>query len=256
MYDSLCKDGSIDTVEKSIAPAVSILVPIYGVADYIERCAASLFAQTFDDIEYIFVDDCSPDDSVERLLRLLEKQYPHRKKAVKIIRNQTNQGVGKTRATAIEAATGDYLWFVDSDDYVAENAAELLHRTAMAEDADIVIFGLSRVFSEHAIYPERIQSMSKQDYFRQILEMKQRTYFVNKFFSRKFFQETGITFTPGINHGEDFSVVPRLIFHASHISFLDEILYYYIQYNSGAYTKSFREGMRPMRYMAELFFVS
>lgn len=60
-------------------PKVSIIVPIYRVEEYIERCAESLFAQTFDDIEYIFVDDCSPDKSVEILQRTLEK-YPHRKR--------------------------------------------------------------------------------------------------------------------------------------------------------------------------------
>ena len=64
-------------------PKVSIIVPIYRVEEYIERCAESLFAQTFDDIEYIFVDDCSPDKSVEILQRTLEK-YPHRKRLTRI----------------------------------------------------------------------------------------------------------------------------------------------------------------------------
>ena len=66
-------------------PKVSIIVPIYRVEEYIERCAESLFAQTFDDIEYIFVDDCSPDKSVEILQRTLEK-YPHRKRLTRIER--------------------------------------------------------------------------------------------------------------------------------------------------------------------------
>ena len=73
-------------------PKVSIIVPIYRVEEYIERCAESLFAQTFDDIEYIFVDDCSPDKSVEILQRTLEK-YPHRKRLTRIERLSGGGGV-------------------------------------------------------------------------------------------------------------------------------------------------------------------
>ena len=74
-------------------PKVSIIVPIYRVEEYIERCAESLFAQTFDDIEYIFVDDCSPDKSVEILQRTLEK-YPHRKRLTRIERLSWGAGGG------------------------------------------------------------------------------------------------------------------------------------------------------------------
>ena len=74
-------------------PKVSIIVPIYRVEEYIERCAESLFAQTFDDIEYIFVDDCSPDKSVEILQRTLEK-YPHRKRLTRIERLSWAAGRG------------------------------------------------------------------------------------------------------------------------------------------------------------------
>ena len=74
-------------------PKVSIIVPIYRVEEYIERCAESLFAQTFDDIEYIFVDDCSPDKSVEILQRTLEK-YPHRKRLTRIERLSWGPGGG------------------------------------------------------------------------------------------------------------------------------------------------------------------
>ena len=85
-------------------PKVSIIVPIYRVEEYIERCAESLFAQTFDDIEYIFVDDCSPDKSVEILQRTLEK-YPHRKRLTRIDDKGFNWPLVITRFIAI-AMTG------------------------------------------------------------------------------------------------------------------------------------------------------
>ena len=86
-------------------PKVSIIVPIYRVEEYIERCAESLFAQTFDDIEYIFVDDCSPDKSVEILQRTLEK-YPHRKRLTRIERLSSNSGQADQNLFAVSAHPG------------------------------------------------------------------------------------------------------------------------------------------------------
>ena len=88
-------------------PKVSIIVPIYRVEEYIERCAESLFAQTFDDIEYIFVDDCSPDKSVEILQRTLEK-YPHRKRLTRIERLSWDSGPGAVRRQRSEYCA----WFL------------------------------------------------------------------------------------------------------------------------------------------------
>ena len=87
-------------------PKVSIIVPIYRVEEYIERCAESLFAQTFDDIEYIFVDDCSPDKSVEILQRTLEK-YPHRKRLTRIERLSYNNGQAPIRPQRKKIGTSE-----------------------------------------------------------------------------------------------------------------------------------------------------
>ena len=88
-------------------PKVSIIVPIYRVEEYIERCAESLFAQTFDDIEYIFVDDCSPDKSVEILQRTLEK-YPHRKRLTRIERLSSKNRKTPVKHQRIKMAKGGF----------------------------------------------------------------------------------------------------------------------------------------------------
>ena len=106
-------------------PKVSIIVPIYRVEEYIERCAESLFAQTFDDIEYIFVDDCSPDKSVEILQRTLEK-YPHRKRLTRIERLSSNSGQAAVRRQGIQLASGDYTVHCDSDDWMDVHANYIL----------------------------------------------------------------------------------------------------------------------------------
>ena len=120
-------------------PKVSILVPIYNVSLYIERCARSLFDQTFENIEYIFVDDASTDDSLDILKKVL-KQYPKRQKQVRIIRHPQNKGLASTRNTAIDASNGDYIAVVDSDDYVEKNMIEELYNFAVTKNADIVVF--------------------------------------------------------------------------------------------------------------------
>ena len=98
-------------------PKVSIIIPVYGVEKYIERCARSLFEQTLDDIEYLFIDDCTPDKSVEILKRVLE-EYPHRKSQVVIHRMEQNSGQAKVREWGMQNATGEYVIHCDSDDWV------------------------------------------------------------------------------------------------------------------------------------------
>ena len=96
---------------------VSILVPVYKVEDYIERCARSLFEQTYSNLEFIFVDDCSPDDSVEILGRIMD-DYPARKEAVRIIRHNHNRGSAASRNTALDNGSGEFVFAVDSDDWL------------------------------------------------------------------------------------------------------------------------------------------
>ena len=128
-------------------PLVSICVPVYGVENYIERCCRSLFEQTYSNIEYIFVNDCTPDDSIKVLEHVLS-EYPVRKENVKICNHQTNKGLAGARNTAIETATGVYLMHVDSDDYLDLNAVECLVNTALSEDADVVQYDMRYVFPD------------------------------------------------------------------------------------------------------------
>ena len=103
---------------------VTIGVPVFNVSSFIERCAVSLFEQSYQNIEYIFVDDCSPDDSVE-ILRDVIDRYPLRKKQVQILRHDTNEGVAGSRNSIIKACTGDFLTQVDADDWLDKNAIKL-----------------------------------------------------------------------------------------------------------------------------------
>jgi glycosyltransferase involved in cell wall biosynthesis len=108
---------------------ISVVVPVYNVAKYIERCVCSLMEQTLNDIEYIFVNDCTPDNSIEILKQTL-KRYPHRKYDVKIIHHCHNQGPFETRNSGLVVATGEFISYCDSDDWVDVAMYESLYLKA------------------------------------------------------------------------------------------------------------------------------
>ena len=120
---------------------VSILVPVYGVEKYIERCAVSLMEQTYEDIEYIFVDDASPDLSVAVLEEVVAR-YAKRKSMVRVLHHAQNRGLSAARNTAVDAAVGKYMLHVDSDDYLATDAIEKLVRAAENEQAKQILSSL------------------------------------------------------------------------------------------------------------------
>ena len=116
---------------------VSIIVPVYNVSKYIERCARSLFEQTLQDMEFIFVDDGSPDDSME-ILHAVLSEYPYRKNQVKIITHAKNKGLVAARNAGVRFAHGEYIAHCDSDDWVELDMYERLYKEAKGNSADLV----------------------------------------------------------------------------------------------------------------------
>lgn len=121
----------------SISPKVSIIIPVYNVERFIERCVRSLFVQTLQEIEYIIVNDCTPDASIQVIERVLE-EYPKRRPWVRIINMPQNSGQAKVREVGIKAATGDYIIHCDGDDWVDTDMYRVLYEKAIADDMDIV----------------------------------------------------------------------------------------------------------------------
>ena len=124
---------------------VSILVPIYGVERFIERCAISLFEQTYHNIEYIFVNDCTKDKSISVLENIIER-FPQRKPFVKIINHKHNKGLAGARNTAVESATGDFIMHVDSDDYVDKEIVAKAVLKQQENNADIVVIDFKKAY--------------------------------------------------------------------------------------------------------------
>lgn len=128
---------SMDSIS-SKKPCVSVIIACYNVEDYIGQCCRSLFSQTLEDLEFIFIDDCSPDNSIQIMQSIL-KEYPQRTTQVKIIKHKTNIGISKTREEGVKAASGEYIIHCDPDDWIELDMYEQLYTKGISEDADIVL---------------------------------------------------------------------------------------------------------------------
>lgn len=116
-------------------PKISIIIPVYNVEKYLRECLDSCVNQTLDDIEIICVDDCSPDNSIKIL-----EEYQAKDPRIKILRHETNKNLGAARNTGLANAIGEYIWFVDSDDYIDTKACEILYYAIKEFDVDMLCF--------------------------------------------------------------------------------------------------------------------
>ena len=232
---------------------VSILVPVYGVEKYIERCARSLFEQTYDNIEYIFVDDCTKDRSIEILQKVLE-DYPNRKKQVEILHHEKNRGLSAARNTALDASTGDYLMHVDSDDYLRKSAIDLLVEMISSTGAEVVIFSYN-IIQNNKVKAANLFPKSKYSLIIGYLLNREPASMWNKFFDADFYKSTGIRSIEGINQGEDYVVMPRILDKAEKIEWLNECLYYYEQSNAQSYSNNISENsIKSMKKADDILF--
>lgn len=205
---------------------VSILVPVYGTEYYIERCVRSLFAQTYSNIEYIFVNDCTPDNAIGVLYRVLE-EYPDRKKGVKVVNHKNNCGIATTRNSALDNATGDFVVWVDSDDSVSEKLVELLVNKQGEKDADVVIGNLEYVYGHSVEHRDFLKASTPQEHLYHLLKRKTNSGLWAKLWRRSIYVENQIRFPDGNNMEEDGYVSAQFLYYAKSIDYVDDVVYYY-----------------------------
>jgi len=206
---------------------VSICVPVYNVAPYIERCVHSLMQQTYENLEYIFVDDCSTDNSVSILQNIIT-EYPKRAGQVRIIHNDRNHGLAYTRRVSIEAALGGYILCVDSDDYIDRDAAEKLYQSCPS-DCDIVL---------GTIYGEKNEVSDNSNLIQALLEDK-ICHICGNLIKRSLFSLPSVQYVPeGLNYMEDRTQMLYLCGAAKNFKVLHKPIYHYVRNNiSISYSK-------------------
>ncbi len=207
-------------------PKVSVIIPVYGVEKYIERCARSLFEQTLDDIEYLFIDDCTPDDSITKLKQILE-EYPNRKSQVIIHKMEKNSGQAAVREWGMRNATGEYVIHCDSDDWVDADMYRQMYYKAIKDGADCVICDYA-VSDGINILRNVVgcNNTDKNDFIQKLLIGEKSWALWNKLFKRTLLNNT---IYPKGDMGEDMVITIQCLLNTSAISYLSSIFYYYFQ---------------------------
>lgn len=203
---------------------VSVIIPVYGVEKYIERCARSLFEQTLEDIEYIFVNDCTKDSSIEILERVIS-EYESRKGNIKIVNNLHNLGLPQSRKTGLQHATGEYIAHCDSDDWVDRNLYEKLYESATTNQSDIVVcdFLVHRNNGIDLRIGTRTDDINK--YIAHLLFQRVPVSMSNKLIKREIYYRD-VCF-PTDNMGEDMGTTLQLITYCNHVSHIEGTYYHY-----------------------------
>ena len=211
---------------------VSILVSFFNVEDCIERCARSLFAQTYGNLEYVFIDDCSQDRSVS-VLKDVARDYPDRADEIKLIRSSSNRGVAASRNIAIENSSGEFICFVDSDDWLELDAVELLVKKQQTIDADIV-YGNALIHAS-----EGVTELKERDYLDKHEMMTCYSRFTpgytmvlwRRLIRASLFRDFDIKAIDGLDYSEDKNLLTKVAYYAHRVCHLDKIVYHYNRMN-------------------------
>lgn len=209
-----------------LKPKISILVPIYNVEKYIERCAVSLFEQTYDNIEYVFVNDCTKDNSIHVLEDVISR-YPHREQSTIIVNHEKNRGLAAARNTGMANSTGEFISHVDSDDYMEHNAVELLVNQQIELGADIVTgMALMHTQDKEVLLPHP-HYRNKEEMVLYMMQPSSCHSIWCRLIRKSLYEQHDLSAMEGVNYAEDCWVMTRLSYFASSFSFVDEVVYHY-----------------------------
>lgn len=217
-------------------PLISIIIPVYNAERNLPVCLASLGSQTYDRLELIFVNDACTDGSVALIEDFAAKQSsPNR--AIKILNQPTNRGVAAARNLALDNATGEYVYSIDSDDYIDSNAIESMVNTAMRYNSDIVGIDWNLTYSTNERRVRQGDASTGIELFKRFTAGVSRWNLWLWMIRRSILEDNNFRFTPGQNMGEDLMIMLKVSLNSNVVSMIHEPYYHYIQTNDNALTK-------------------
>lgn len=206
--------------------SISVIIPFYNAEKFIYDCAISLFSQSLKNIEFIFINDCSTDNSTEELNRAINNtQYPFAK--TRIISHKQNLGIATSRNEGIAAANGDYIGFVDADDWIDERMFEKLYDTVIENNADIA---WCDYYIEHHTTSEKAEMDFSEDNIIEFMRLyltRPVTHLWNMLVNKKLYIQNNIRFLDGYDMCEDYNVATKLYYCSDKSCYLPEPLYHY-----------------------------
>lgn len=214
---------------------VSIIVPVYNVENYLERCLQSLVKQTLKDIEIICINDGSTDNSKNIL-----EQYAKEDNRIILI-NQENSGVSKARNKGLELAKGEYIGFIDSDDWVDLNFFEELYNKAKSTNSDIAASSIIREKrgkqEDYYVFYDSYSADNFEEKLK-ICDIPNYNYIWNKIYKTSKLKQANLNFEEGITY-EDIIFTPQVVYHLEKLVTVPCVYYHYFcRKNSIVHTKN------------------
>ncbi len=214
-------------MENISAPKISIIIPVFNVEPYIRRCLDSIKSQTFTDFEVIIVDDSSPDGSIK-----IAEEFVKSDPRFKIIANRHN-GVGEARNTGLQHAAGEYVAFIDSDDFIAPTYLEKLYNACEINGADISYCAFTYYFHRNGFKKKQLfivkdQVMERDEAVARIIsDHGFHSYPWSKLYKRSIFIDNGIEYPT--MYFEDIATSPKAFFYTNRLAVTSDCLYYYVK---------------------------
>ncbi len=209
-------------------PKISVIIPVYNVEKFLSKCLDSVINQTMKELEIICINDGSTDYSAKML-----EEYAKRDSRIKVV-NQKNQGLSVVRNNGMKIATGKYISFIDSDDWISPDYYKRMYRAAEEENADIAVSGIMSVHRHYRLTTLRYNYKEVSSDYRRKLELcdvPDHCYVWNKLYKRDSLLKAGVTFKPGVIY-EDVLFTPKILYYMDKLVTVPDVKYYYYRHSN------------------------
>lgn len=216
-------------------PLISIIIPVFNAEKTLKNTLLSISAQSYPSIEIVIVNDCSTDNSKVIINEFL--QNPPKNLIIKYIEPKMNKGVASARNIGLQNCTGEYIYYVDADDTLEDDAIELMAKEAVENDLDIVGCECYLSLNENRRWLKQAHASTPSEAFEAMSNDKMKWNLWLFMVKREIYLNNNITFIDGVNIGEDLMVMGKILFSSKNISIIHRPLYNYNVVNSQSISK-------------------